>query len=145
MLLFILALVLSACTKVSESVDFTKWSDEEVYAFFNGVYEDIRQLPVEAESLDVIRGNYETYFSTELTKKIIDSLYTKTDNGWKIPDGDAGYMFSVPGSSQDGKVVIEYSKAFIQVTETFEDGMYNKVQYKIEYRNKPVITAWIIE
>jgi hypothetical protein len=92
-------------------LDLTTWGEEEVYDFLNKVQENIRKLPTETNSINHIIEQYELFFSPELSKKIVDSLYEKTGDVWRVPEGDAGYIFFVPGKgSEDNEVTIEYCR-----------------------------------
>jgi hypothetical protein len=90
----------------------------------------------------LINMNY--FFSPELSKEIVDSLYEKIENGWKIPDGDAGYIYFVPSrGSEESEVTIEYNKDYIKIRETYEFGMFKEIEYTIRIFDKnPKITEW---
>lgn len=145
-----LSVSLISCTNNEQKeIDFTTWNDEEVYAFLNEVHEYIRtEMPVETNSEDKVIKQYERYFTPEWSEKIFRSLYNKTENGWKIPDGDAGYMFVVLGNSTESSgVTIEYSKDYIRIRETYhkEMWMYSAIEYTITYTDRPVISDWKVE
>ncbi|MHA6483601.1 hypothetical protein ACX1C1_17070 [Paenibacillus sp. strain BS8-2] len=144
MLIVLCMLVLAACSSGNRQDDFTAWDEEDVYHFLEEVQLMIRELPVETDSRDSIIQKYETYFAPELSIKIFDSLYNKTDNGWRIPDGDAGYLFVVPGRGTDeSDVTIERSRARIIIQEVFASGMYEDNSYTIDWiDNKATITDW---
>jgi hypothetical protein len=130
----------------SPIVALTTWDEERVYAFLNEIQQYIREIPLETISKEQIIEKYERYFTLELSEKIFDSLYIKTDNGWKVPDGDGGYIFIIPdGKSQGSKVKLEFNKDFIRIRETYEIGMNSAIEYTIHYIDKPVITEWKIE
>ena len=71
-------------------------------------------------------------------------VYIKTDDGWKIPDGDVGYIFVVPSrGTEDSDVTIEFTKDYINIREVFEFGMFKEIEYKIGLiANKPKIMEW---
>lgn len=141
-----LFLLLPACTISDRNQDdLTTWDEEKVFSFLNEVNQYVRALPIETDSKEKIIEQYEVYFSSELSKKIVDSLYIQTtDNGWKIPDSDGGYIFIVPNRKSDNsQVTIEYNYDYIKVKESYEYWMYTSIEYTIRYEDKPVITEWI--
>ncbi|GAA3406949.1 hypothetical protein ACFFNY_25295 [Paenibacillus hodogayensis] len=139
----VLVTFLTGCGQNRTEIDLTTWDEKKVFAFLKEVHQYVKTIPLETTSRDQIVKKYETYFSPELSRKIFDSLYDKTGNVWKVPDGDAGYIFVVLGGEQDGgKVKVEFDKDHIVIRETYEMGMYSAVQYTIRYTDKPVITDW---
>ncbi|KGR77984.1 hypothetical protein [Ureibacillus manganicus] len=130
----------------AKSDDFSKWNDEKVYNYLNEIQNYISDIPKETNNKESIVMLYEKYFSSELSVKIVDSLYDKSENGWKIPDGDGGFIFTVPNKEQN-KVLIIFNKDSIIIEETYEPEtwMYSKLQYTISYDKKPLITEWILE
>lgn len=142
--LFLLALIVSGCAKDTE--DFTTWDEDKVYAFLDEIHQYIRGIPLETKSKDKVIKMYTTYFSAELSEKIVESLYIKNDAGWKVPDSDGGYIFILPRREQEGsEVKIEFQKDFIKIRETYEIGMYSALEYKISYKKKPIISEWTYE
>lgn len=144
---FSLVLLLSSCTiNVNEKNqdDLATWDEEKVFSYLNEVHQHVRKLPVETDSKEKIIEQYEVYFTPELSKKIVDSLYIqKTDSGWKIPDSDGGYIFIVPDrESETSEVTIEFNQDYIRVKETYEYWMYTSIEYVIRNEDKPVITEW---
>ena len=144
MLCLCLSLLLGCSPKKSN--DFTTWDEEKVFSFLNEIRSHISEIPIETNNKAKIVKLYEQYFSSELSVKIVDSLYVKSGNGWKIPDGDSGYLFIVPNKEQN-EVKMTFSKDSIIVEEIYEPEtwMYAKIQYTITYEKKPVITEWIIQ
>lgn len=143
-----LALLLSACTiNDKNQEDLAAWNEEMVFSYLNEVKQHVRNLPVETDSKEKIIEQYEIYFSPELSKKIVDSLYIQnTDNGWRIPDSDGGYIFIVPDrESENSEVNIEYNHDYIKVKESYdsETWMYTSIEYTIRYEDRPIITEWI--
>ncbi len=134
---------ITACTNTAQ-VELTHWDEDEVYHFLHEVQEHVRTLPAETNSRDPIIDQYELFFSPELSKEIVDSLYEKTEDGWKIPDGDAGYIYFVPSrGSEESVVTIEYDKDYIKIRETYEFGMFKEIEYTIRMIDKkPKITEW---
>lgn len=128
------------------SNDFSTWDEEKVYSFLNEIESYIREIPKETDSKEKIVKLYEKYFSPELSVKIVDSLYDKSDSGWKIPDGDGGYIFTVPNKEQN-EVLIDISKDLILVEEIYESEtwMYSRIKYTIMYDKRPLITEWIMD
>lgn len=146
---FSLVLLLSSCAindNNKNQDNLATWNEETVFSFLNEVNQYVRGLPVETDSKEKIIEQYEVYFTPELSKKIVDSLYIqKTDSGWKIPDSDGGYIFIVPDhESENSKVTIEYNNDFIKVKETYEYWMYTSIEYTIRYEDRPIITEWIL-
>ena len=143
-LLLLLIGFITACTSNTTQLDLTTWGEEEVYDFLNKVQENIRKLPTETNSINHIIEQYELFFSPELSKKIVDSLYEKTGDVWRVPEGDAGYIFFVLGKgSEDNEVTIEYSKEYIKIKETYESGMFKEIEFTIRIIDKkPKITEW---
>ena len=138
--------ILVGCSS-NKTNDFSTWDEEEVYRYLNEVQHYVSDMPIETDSKEKIVKLYENYFSPELSVQIVDSLYVvEVDNGWIIPDGDGGYMFSVPNKEQHN-VVITINENTIIVEELYEPEtwMYSKMQYTITYDKKPLITEWIIE
>ena len=144
MLCLCLSLLLGCSPKKSN--DFTTWDEEKVFSFLNEIRSHISEIPIETNNKAKIVKLYEQYFSPELSVKIADSLYVKSGNDWKIPDGDSGYLFIVPNKEQN-EVKITFTKDSIIVEEIYEPEtwMYAKIQYTITYEKKPVITEWIIQ
>jgi len=130
----------------NNSNDLSKWDEERVYRFLNEIKSYISDIPIESTNKEDIVKLYEKYFSSELSSTIVDSLYDKTDSGWKIPDGDAGYLFIVPNNKQND-VTININKDAILVQEKYESEswMYSNIQYTISFNKKPIITEWIME
>lgn len=145
-IIFIVMLCFSLLVGCSadKSYDLSKWNEEKVYSFLNEIKSYISEIPIETENKGKIVQLYEKYFSPELSIKIVDSLYVKSDSGWKIPDGDAGYIFIVPNKEQN-KVSITINKDSIIVQEIYDFWMYSKIKYTIVYDEKPLITEWIME
>lgn len=144
---FSLVLLLSSCAindNNKNQDNLATWNEEKVFSFLNEVNQYVRALPVETDSKEKIIEQYEVYFTPELSKKIVDSLYIqKTDSGWKIPDSDGGYIFIVPDrESENSEVTIEYNQDYIRVKETYENGMYTSIEYVISKEDKLVITEW---
>jgi hypothetical protein len=121
--------------------------EKGVYAFLNEVYEYRRRIPLEADSKEQIIEKYERYFTRELSGRIVDSLYVETENGWKVPDGDGGYIFTVLGAGDEGsEVKFEFNKDYIKIRETYEIGMNSAIEYTIRFIDgKSIITEWIIQ
>jgi hypothetical protein len=135
--------IMATPTAIKEEINLTTWDDEKVYAFLNEVHQYVRLIPMETTSKEQIIEKYEKYFTPELSGKIFDSLYVKTDQGWKVPDGDGGYMFMLPDDEYEGsEVKLEFNKDFIIIRETFEIGLYSAIEYEIRYIGKPVISDW---
>jgi hypothetical protein len=131
----------SGCKNKDTTVnEFTTWDQARVFTFLNEVLEYTRDIPLETESKEVIVKKYERYFTQDLSAKIVDSLYVKSDKGWYIPDGDAGYSFFVPSEPD---VSIEFNKENIKVRETHEIGMYSLLEYTVIFDDKPIISDWI--
>lgn len=142
-----LALFLSACTINDKNQDdLATWDEEKVFSYLNEVKQHVSNLPVETNSKEKIIEQYEAYFTPELSKKIVDSLYIqKTDNGWRIPDSDGGYIFIVPNrESENSEVAIEYNNNYIKVKESYdyETWIYTSIEYTIRYEDRPIITEW---
>jgi hypothetical protein len=135
--------ITSTPTAIKEDVDLTTWDDAKVYTFLNEVHEYVRGIPLETTSKEQIIEKYEKYFTHELSGKIFDSLYVKTDQGWKVPDGDGGYFFTVPDDKNEVK--LEFNKDYIIIRETYEIGMFSAIEYTIRHLGKPVITDWKLE
>lgn len=135
----------SACSSSSNpSIDFSDWNDDQLYAFLHEVKDHLNDLPVETDSIEEIVKKYSIYFSEELSENIVRSLYIQDGDQWKIPDGDGGYIFIVPGAATNsGEVTIEYGEDDITIRESYEEGMYKMIEYKIEYDERPIITEWI--
>ena len=146
MLCFCLSLSLLIGCSPKKSNDFTTWDEEKVFSFLNEIRSYISEIPIETNNKAKIVKLYEQYFSPELSGKIVDSLYVESGNGWKIPDGDGGYLFIVPNKEQN-EVKITFNKDSIIVEEIYEPEtwMYSKLQYTITYDKKTVISEWIIE
>jgi hypothetical protein len=138
--------IIATPTDNIEEINLSTWDDRKVYAFLNEVYQYVRGIPLETTSKEQIIEKYEKYFTPELSGKIFDSLYVKTDQGWKVPDGDGGYIFIVPDDKSEGsKVKIELNKDFIIIRDTYEIGLYSAIEYTIRYIGKPVISDWKLE
>jgi hypothetical protein len=141
-----LLILVVGCNQRNTQEDFSTWDKSKVYKFLTEVHEYVRAIPVETTSKEVIIEKYERYFSPELSNKIFESLYVKTGNSWRVPDGDGGYIFIVPNEEYEGNAVsIEFNKDFIRIRETYEMGMYSAIEYTIRYVDKPMITDWKIE
>ena len=136
--------LVTACTVNNNQVDLTTWDEEDVYNFLEEVQQNVREIPVETNALEQVTEQYELFFKPELSKKIVDSNYIKTDDGWKIPDGDAGYIFFVPSSgTENSEVTIDFTKEYIQIREVYDFGMFKEVEYTIGLiDNKPKIIEW---
>lgn len=147
LLMVILISMLTGCTNDHDSkIDFTTWDEEKVYAFLNEVHQYVREIPLETKSKEKIIKKYNKYFDPELSEKIFESLYIKNDKGWKVPDGDGGYIFIVPEGEYEGsEVQIEFQKDFIKIRETYEIGMYTAIDYIIRYNKKTIISEWKYE
>lgn len=145
-LMVMLCFALLVGCSADQSNDFSTWDEEKVYSFLNEIRSYISEIPIETDNKEKIVKLYEKYFSPEWSVKIVDSLYVQSESGWKIPDGDGGYMFTVPNQEQHG-VVITINKDSIIVEEKYvpESWMYTKNQYTIMYDKKPIITEWVIE
>ncbi|MBO8171935.1 MAG: hypothetical protein H0Z33_08590 [Bacillaceae bacterium] len=133
--------------KKDPAADFTSWDEEQLYDFL----QDVKAHTQKSYQLTFVQkaeiiAHYEKFFSPELSKKIVDSLFVQTDEGWKVPDGDAGYIFFVPAKESDNSdVVIDFEEDYIRLKVTFETGMYSAIEYVIEYDEKPLITEWQME
>lgn len=143
-----LTLLLSTCAINDRNQDdLATWDEEKVFSYLNEVKQHVRNLPVETDSKEKIAEQYEVYFTPELSKKIVDSLYIQeTDNGWKIPDSDGGYIFIVPNRESENSVVtIKYNNDSIKVKESYEHDtwIYTSIEYIIRYEDRPVITEWV--
>lgn len=136
--------LLTACSTNNYQVDLSTWDEDDVYNFLEEVQQNVIEVPVETNSLEQVIEQYELFFTPELSKEIVDSNYIKTDDGWKIPDGDAGYIFFVPSrGTEDSDVTIEITKDYINIREVFEFGMFKEIEYKIGLiDNKPKIMEW---
>lgn len=143
-LMLILCISLLMGCSADRSNDFSAWSEESVYRFLNEINRYISEIPIETDNKEDIVKLYEKYFSPELSVKIVDSLYVKTESGWKIPDGDAGYLFVVPNNEQN-EVSIKINNDSIIVQEYYESWMYSKIQYTLSYAQRPIITEWMME
>jgi maltose-binding protein MalE len=145
-LVVVLCISLLVGCSADKSNDLSKWNDEKVYSFLNEIQSYIWEMPVETDNKEKIVNLYEKYFSPDLSVKIVDSLYIESDSGWKIPDGDGGYIFIVPNKEQN-EVLITINKDSIIVDEKYapESWMYTKLQYTITYDKKPLITEWIMK
>lgn len=145
-LIIMLCFLLLVGCSIDKPNDFSSWNEENVYDFFNEIQSYIREIPNETDSKEKIIKLYEKYFSSELSNEIVDSLYDKSDVGWKITDGDGGYIFTVPNKQQN-KVLMTINKDSILVEEIYEPEtwMYSKFQYIITYDKRPLITEWIKE
>jgi hypothetical protein len=138
---FIIILAVSGCKNNDNTIQvFTAWDKAKVYGFLNEVFKYTREIPQEAKTKEEIIKKYERYFSPELSGKIVDSLYIKSDKGWFIPDGDSGYSFYVP---EESELDIEFNKENIIVRESHEIGLYSLIEYTIQFDGKPIITDWI--
>lgn len=137
--------VLVGCSP-DKSNDFSTWDEEKVFSFLNDIRGYISEIPIETDNKEKIVKLYEKYFSPELSAEIVDSLYVESDSSWKIPDGDGGYMFTVPNKEQN-EVKITFNKDSIIIEEIYEPEtwMYSKIQYTITYDKKPLITEWIMK
>lgn len=149
LLLMILAFILSSCmnneNKSTEN-NLTTWDEERVYAFLNEVQQYVRGIPHETKSKNAIVKMYEKYFTTELSMKIVESLYIKENSGWKVPDSDGGYIFTIPTGEYEGsELTFEFRDDYIKIRETYEIGMYSAIEYTIGYKGKPVIIDWKYE
>lgn len=143
-LLVLFVILMTACTGNNNQVDFSTWNEDDVYNFLEEVQLKVRELPVETTSKDQVIQQYELYFAPELSKEIVDSLYIETETGWKIPDGDAGYIFFVPSKgTEESEVTIEFTKEYAKIREVYESGMFKEIEYTIGLLdNKPIITEW---
>lgn len=131
---------------VNYPADVSAWNEEMVYQFLNDIQEFVNKIPKETTSKEQIIERYEKYFSPELSREIFDSLYMESEGKWKVPDGDAGYIFVVLGRGYEGsEVAFEFSKDFIRIRETYEIGMYSAIEYVIRYSDKPIITEWHLQ
>lgn len=142
-----LSLVLAGCTVNSaKNEDFTAWDEEKVYEFLYEVEQHVRAIPIETTSKEQIIEEYEQYFAPELSEDIFNSLYMENDSGWKVPDGDAGYIFFVPTGTYEGsEVFFEFNADSIRIRETYEINMYSAIEYVIRYPDNPIIAEWIYE
>jgi hypothetical protein len=69
--------------------DFTTWNEKKLYDFLNDVLVYTHQIAMKSyPSKEEIMTKYQAYFSPQLSAKIVDSLFLKTDDGWKVPDGE---------------------------------------------------------
>jgi hypothetical protein len=128
--------------------DFTTWNEKKLYDFLNEVLKYTHQITMKVYlSKEEIISKYQAYFSPELSVKIVDSLFIKTADGWKVADSDGGYIFTIPvkGEDEHSDVVIEIQEKFIKLKATYEIGMYSCIQYTVQYDSKPIITEWIIQ
>lgn len=143
-LLVLFVILITACTGSNNQVDFSTWNEDDVYNFLEEVQLQVRELPVETTSRDEVIQQYELYFTPELSKEIVDSLYIQTENGWKIPDGDAGYIFIVPSKgSEESEITVKFTEEYIKIREVYELGMFKEIEYTIGLiDNKPIITEW---
>ena len=127
--------------------DFTTWNEKKVYDYLNEVNEYTKQIIEKTyPSKEEIIAKYQTYFAPQLSEKIVDALFVKTADGWKVPDGDS-YVFTIPikGEYEQSDVKIDIQHKFIKLQATYEIGMYSFLQYTIQYDGKPVITEWIMK
>jgi hypothetical protein len=121
--------------------DFTTWNEKKLYDFMNEVKEYTNQVAMKTYiTKEEIIPKYQTYFSQQLSEKIVNGLFVKTDDGWKVPAGDT-YVFTVPEKGEN--VMLEVQKKFITLKATYEIGIYSLIQYTIQYDSKPIITEWI--
>ncbi|MDQ0878886.1 hypothetical protein QFZ77_007545 [Paenibacillus sp. V4I3] len=128
--------------------DFSTWNEKKLYDFMNEVLEYTNQIEMKIyPSREEIITKYQAYFTPKLSVKIVDSLFVKTDDGWKVPVGDGGYNFTIPvkGEYEHSDVVIEIQEKFISLKATYEIGMYSLIQYTIQFDSKPIITEWITQ
>src|SRR5690606_16154698 len=124
--------------------DLSAWQEDDVYSFLEEVEQHIRQLHVETDSIEQVIAQYEIYFASQLSNDIVYSNFIETENGWKIPDGDAGYIFFVPSRGTDSsEVTIDFTNDYIKIQEVYEFGMFKEIEYTIELVDgKPKITEW---
>lgn len=136
--------LMTACSTNDQQVDLSTWNEEDVYRYLEEVRHHIWDIPVETTSIDSVIEQYEQFFHTELSKTIVESNFIKTENGWYIPDGDAGYIFHVPNrDSEQSVVTIDFSNDEIKVKEVYEFGMFKEIEYTVALINgKPKITEW---
>lgn len=149
-IIFVIAFKLMSYTldSTTNHQDFTEWNEDMVYEFLYEVEKHVRNIPIETSSKEQVIEQYAQYFTLELSEDIFDSLYIENDNGWKVPDGDAGYIFFVPTGEYEGsKVLIEINQSYIKIRETYENetNMYPAVEYVIRYPDNPKITEWVYE
>lgn len=130
-------------TATAYPADLSAWNAALVEQFLIEVGEFVREIPVESASLEPVVAAYEQYFAPNLSRAIVQSLYVKSDGKWRIPDGDGGYMFTVPNKAQN-EVAIYGGEQAIVVEERYSSWMYAKTQYVITYDEKPVIAEWRI-
>jgi len=145
MMIILFVGLLTACTANDiKNEDLSAWQEDDVYSFLEEVEQHIRQLPVETDSIEQVIAQYEIYFASQLSKDIVYSNFIETENGWKIPDGDAGYIFFVPSRGTDSsEVTIDFTNDYIKIQEVYEFGMFKEIEYTIELVDgKPKITEW---
>lgn len=146
LLLFIL-IAITGCSQetINTDVDLSTWDEDKVYAFFNEVDKHLMTMPTETTSKEEIIQEYEKYFSTELSEEMFNSLYIKTDNGWKVVEGIEA-MFIAPNAEYEGsEVKMEFNEDFIKIKVTYEIGLYSKIEYTIRYQDRPIITEFKAE
>ncbi len=130
----------------ANNYDFTTWNEKKLYDFFYEILEYTNQISMKIyPTKEEIITKYQAYFTSELSVKIVDSLFVKTNGGWRVPDGDGGYIFTVPvkGEYEQSNVEIDIQEKFIRLKATYDIGMYSFIQYTIQYDSKPIITEWI--
>jgi hypothetical protein len=123
--------------------DLTDWDAALVEQFLAEVGRFVREIPAETASLESVVAAYEQYFTPELSRAVVQSLYVESDGTWRIPDGDGGLMFTVPDRTNN-EVAIFAGEQAIVVEERYRSWMYAKTQYVITYDEKPMITDWRI-
>jgi hypothetical protein len=152
-LIVICSLLLVGCQAENITPDngqmdkFTSWNEEKLYRFFEEVlaytqkaYRNIYTFNTKEE----IVSYFSKYFSSEISERIVNSIFIKTDEGWKAPDGGGGYMFAVPRRSNNIQVEIDFDNEWVRLKATFVTGMYSSIEYVIENYENPMITEWII-
>ncbi|MDF2653426.1 MAG: copper amine oxidase-like protein, partial [Paenibacillus sp.] len=73
--------------------NFSTWNEKKLYDFFYEILEYTNQISMKIyPTKEEIITKYQAYFTSELSVKIVDSLFVKTNEGWRVPDGDGGYI-----------------------------------------------------
>lgn len=125
--------------------DFTSWDEEKLYRFLNDVLAHTKEKSQKTfKTKEEIVTFYNRYFSSELSKKIVNTLFIETDQGWTVKEGDV-YIFVVPEEDDNSHIVIDFEKDFIRIKAIYEEGMYSSREYVIENPENPIITKWVIE
>lgn len=144
-LLFAIMIISIGCINDNDSdIDFSNWNEERVFKYLAKIKQHINDIPVIVNNRDDAIKKYEKYFTIELSNKIFDSMFVQINNQWRVSDGDAGYIFTVPSREEEtNKVDVTIEKDELKVRITYEIGMYSIIEYTIRNQNgEPVITEW---